>query len=175
MTGLENPLIRFSLTLYGEPGVEQACLTLQDDHGLDIPIILLCAWVGRYGVKLSQDSLHRIDAAIRPWRDTVVVPLRSMRRRLKMDLGGIDADTAMDLRRQIKDAELSAELLALDHLYKLMAHVTASDGREAERGGLIRGNLILYAANCGVTGTVLPRTALETIVQSAAELPHQAG
>ena len=34
----------FSLVFYGQPGVHEACLALQDDFGADVNLALMCAW-----------------------------------------------------------------------------------------------------------------------------------
>ena len=39
----------FSLEFYARPGVAEACLALQDRHGLDVNILLLCCWLGWSG------------------------------------------------------------------------------------------------------------------------------
>lgn len=105
-----------SLAFYARPGVEGACLALQERHGLDVNMLLLCLWLGRGGVRLDQRGVARLMAAAKPWHDHAVVPLRGVRQRLKRPLGAIPADAAEALRQRVKALELEAERLEQDAL-----------------------------------------------------------
>ena len=39
----------FSLEVYRQPGVESACLSLQETAGLDVNALLFCCWTGAVG------------------------------------------------------------------------------------------------------------------------------
>ncbi len=101
----------FSLALYGAAGVQEECLRLQDDHGLDVNLILLCAFLGaRHGVRLCADDLVAARLAVRPWQEDIVRPLRAARRSLKaVGASPEAAEAAAQLRARVKDAELEAE------------------------------------------------------------------
>ena len=43
---LANPFWTFSLAVYAEPGVQAECLDLQDQDGIDVNMLLFCAWLG---------------------------------------------------------------------------------------------------------------------------------
>ena len=45
----ETPFWQFSGAVYAHPGVAEACLDLQDRHGLDVNLLLFCAWAGVQG------------------------------------------------------------------------------------------------------------------------------
>ena len=100
----------FSLEVYGRPGVAPACLALQDRHGLDVNLLLLCCWIGRSRRPApTRDEIARLCDAVAGWHQRVVRPLREVRRWLK-DLGSAVApDQAEALRQRIKRAELDAE------------------------------------------------------------------
>jgi uncharacterized protein (TIGR02444 family) len=155
---------QFCLTLYQSDGVEPACLALQDEFGLDVPLILLCCWVGQHGVRLSSESLSQAEQSVKPWRDTAINPIRELRRRLKDAVGPIDAVRAESVRALIKQAELEAEFVELDHLVLLLEHLPGRDARMAERAGTVRGNLLRYTAVKGIESDALPRPALETLI-----------
>jgi uncharacterized protein (TIGR02444 family) len=91
---------RWSLASY--PKVERPLLALQDQYGADVNLVLFCAWLG----KLTPESLDSADAALRPWREEAIEPLRHLRRQLK---NRPDAAAVRDL---VKAAELEAERLA---------------------------------------------------------------
>lgn len=84
-----------------------ACLALQDRHGVDVTILLFAAWVGETrGVAMGDAQIAQADDWIADWRDGVVQPLRTLRRRLKHT--GTE-----DLRSAILAAELEAERISL--------------------------------------------------------------
>ncbi len=98
----------FSLEAYGRPGVAEACLALQDRHGLDVNLLLYCCWAGACGRVLSDAEVERLVAAVKPWRSAAVEPLRSLRRWLK-DAEGARPDLAASFRERVKALELEAE------------------------------------------------------------------
>jgi uncharacterized protein (TIGR02444 family) len=161
----ENDTFRqFCLTLYEAEGVEEACLDLQDRFDLDVTLILMCCWVGQHGVRLSPESLAQAEQSVKPWRETAIDPIRALRRRLKEAVGPIDPERAASVRDLIKQAELAAEFVQMDHLLLLLEHLPGRDARMAERAGIVRGNLLRYTAIKGVETDRLPRTALEALV-----------
>ena len=91
---------RWSLASY--PKVEKALLVLQNRYGADVNLVLFCAWLG----KLTPEALDSAEAALRPWREEAVEPLRHLRRRLK------NRPEAAAVRDLVKAAELEAERLA---------------------------------------------------------------
>jgi uncharacterized protein (TIGR02444 family) len=103
----------FALRLYAAPGVGDACLKLQDESGVDVPLLLFSAWLTAHSVALSETELARIDGVVADWRNEVVKPLRAVRRRLKNGPppgATVDTDT---LRNGVKGVELSSEKIEL--------------------------------------------------------------
>ncbi|MEY9626629.1 TIGR02444 family protein [Sinorhizobium fredii] len=120
----------FALQLYAAPGVGEACLTLQDECRVDVPLLLFSAWLSKQSVALTSSDLARIDGIVADWRSEVVQPLRAVRRRLKS--GPYPAPTTVTeaLRNGVKGVELSSEKIEL---------AVAGDGRRgADRGGRVR-------------------------------------
>lgn len=167
----DNAFRRFCLAVYPAPGAEEACLVLQDGYGFDVTMALLCAWVGRFGVRLPTETLRRADRAIGPFRETAVMPLRDLRRRLKDDVGGIGPADSAPVRDLVKQAELAAEYVVIDRLCLMMDRLPGTDARDADRAGLIRGNLLRYGAMLGHEAASLPRETLECLVSAATETP----
>jgi uncharacterized protein (TIGR02444 family) len=104
-----NSLWDFSLAVYAAPSVAEACLRAQDQHGLDVNLILWAAWVGASGHRLTGGELAAAAGATDAWRREVVQPLRSVRRRLKNSPYPVPDAAAQALRDQVKAAELDAE------------------------------------------------------------------
>jgi uncharacterized protein (TIGR02444 family) len=102
----------FSLAVYGAEAVEPECLSLQDRFGLDINLLLLCAFVGAvHGVTLTADDIAAARAEAASWHDDIVKPLRAARRCLKtvaLSEAGI-AEAAAQLRTRVKATELESE------------------------------------------------------------------
>lgn len=108
---MASPFWDFSVAVYGASAVEGECLTLQDQFGVDVNLILLCAFAGAaHGVALTPDDIASVRALVTPWHKDIVSSLRAVRRRLKaIDTPGVDATKAADLRTQVKAAELESE------------------------------------------------------------------
>ncbi len=151
---------RFSLSVYGQQGVPDICLALQDAHGVDVNVLLYLLFRATWGAELDADEIARLDAAIAPWRDEVVRPLRGVRRALKgAALARIAADDDR-LRQRIKSAELEAERLqqmALARLGEAMA------GTETAPDAALGAAWRAYGAHLG---SDLPADALTGLLQA---------
>ena len=143
-TRVDTPLWRFSLALYGRPGVDGACLSLQERHGLDVNVLLLCVWTGHEGIRLSRDDIAGLAQRVGDWQAQVVQPLRAVRRWLKMQESA-PAEPAERLRSGVKEQELAAEQLQQAILYAPLSDGTL--GQAATAGPrLAMGNLSAYFA-----------------------------
>ena len=102
----------FSLAVYQDHAVQKECLDLQDRHGIDINMLLFCAFVGAvHGAIISEHDVRDALSLIAAWNANVVRALRQVRRELKLfaaDPSPIQ-DTAGKLRTSVKAAELAAE------------------------------------------------------------------
>lgn len=116
MLQCDNPFWRFSLAVYAAPGVAPECLALQDAHGVDVNVLLFCAWLGSRGVVLTAANLAAIETAAQPWREAAIWPLRSARRGIKTETA--DEEVAA-LRKDVAALELRAEQIAQAMLYRL--------------------------------------------------------
>ena len=97
---------RFSLLVYGRPGVADALIRLQDQGGHNVNLVLFALWLGSCeGVRLDAAGLTRAHQAIEHLDREVVAPLRRLRRALKADA---DADVQA-LRRRVLALEIAAE------------------------------------------------------------------
>ena len=112
-----SPFWRFSLRIYGTPGVPPACLTLQDGSGVDVNVLLFGLFAASQGRQLSAGDVAAIAAAIDPWRLNAVVPLRGVRRFLKDTPAGFEAQDIPALRQRVKMMELEAERVQQEVLY----------------------------------------------------------
>jgi uncharacterized protein (TIGR02444 family) len=110
---MSQPFWNFSLAVYGAGAVQDECLKLQDQFGLDVNLVLLCAFLGAvHGATVTPDDVAAARREVRAWQDDVVHKLRAARRSLKTIGLAPDtkvADAATKLRTLVKAAELEAE------------------------------------------------------------------
>lgn len=144
----DNPFWRFSLALYAAPGVQPACLTLQDRHGVDVNLALFCAWAGAArGVVLAVEEIAEADALVAPWRDALVAPLRAMRRAVKAMPALADPAVAA-FRRHVAATELEAERIGQAMLFR-WAEARWPAARGGDRAAAALANLRALAARHG--------------------------
>lgn len=105
----------WAVAAYGRPGVAEAALALQDDHGQCVPLLL---WAAFARPRTPAVIAQAVDLA-RAWEDAAILPLRAARRGLKADLAGAPVEARETLRAQVKAAELEAERLLLGALARL--------------------------------------------------------
>ncbi|GGC92058.1 TIGR02444 family protein [Vreelandella lutescens] len=103
----QRPLWDFALALYAKPGVEQACLTLQDEAGIDVCELLFHCWLYEHGLAADPGSLKAIQEERYRWQQQVTATLRELRRTLKPQAAHNDDIKA--LRATLQKAELQAE------------------------------------------------------------------
>ncbi|HET9714916.1 MAG TPA: TIGR02444 family protein [Pseudolabrys sp.] len=109
----DNEFWRFSVAVYATPGVAEECLALQEALGIDVNLLLFCAWLGaRRHVILTPSDVAGADTAVRNWHKSVVQPLRGVRTALKSICG----DCA-GYRSKVKAIELEAEQMEQAMLY----------------------------------------------------------
>src|SRR5215470_9627038 len=81
---MESPLWRFSLAVYRGAGVQEECLDVQERFGIDVNLLMLCAYVGvaEGAVLTASDVADALDAT-GAWHSNAVKSLRQVRRTLK--------------------------------------------------------------------------------------------
>lgn len=126
MTDLSLP--EFAKSLYARFGVREACLYLQDEAGCDVILVLTAAWLGAQGRRLELPEWRALERKVAPWRESVVEPLRSVRRHLKGQSGD---PSVRRLRERIKGAEVEAELHSLQWLEVRLEGMGRSGKRES--------------------------------------------
>jgi len=72
---------QFSLEAYARPQVADLCLVLQDEHGFDVNILLLCLWLAQgEGRALSQFEIGDLLGGVAALNENMVWPVRGARR-----------------------------------------------------------------------------------------------
>src|SRR6516164_1782208 len=102
----------FALDVYARPGIADACLSLQNEAGVDVMMLLVIAFAAaRLRILLTPAEIHELDEACRPWREQIVWPLRAIRSGLKSGPLPAPSSDTEQFRSKVKAAELAAEQL----------------------------------------------------------------
>lgn len=119
----------YSTALYQQKGIGSACLSLQDQYGLDVNLILFCLWYGELFGKLTNHQLSQILEVSHHWSKLTVTPLRNVRRSLKSD--SVLSETPeyekiSNWRERVKDLELAAEKIQQTILERMARAIWSS-------------------------------------------------
>lgn len=107
--GAASPLWEWVLAAYRVEGVPEACLSLQDAHGHNVPLLLWAAWMSTTGRVIDPETVEAGCDTARAWDAAAVIPLRAIRRTLKKPLPDVDDVPREAVRAQVKALELAAE------------------------------------------------------------------
>jgi uncharacterized protein (TIGR02444 family) len=109
----------FSVAVYSQEGVEALSLLIQDDLGINIPLLLFCYWSGlRYGAA-SPTQIQASLKVVESWSNIVVNPLRHIRCQMKArarQFTTLNSEQTNELREKIKTLELNSEKILLQGL-----------------------------------------------------------
>ena len=159
----------FSGQLYSSPGVSAACLDLQNQHDIDVNLLLLCCWCGARGAELSETSLSQSIAYSRQWAEQVVKPLRQTRVWMKSNMPS-DQNQQLgfqEVRREIKTVELSAEKHQQSVLEKIVLGQPDSGARISPKKA-IEQNVLELINQMKVADSSKLRTTLALVIDAAA-------
>jgi uncharacterized protein (TIGR02444 family) len=161
----DRPFWTFSLDVYTRPGIADACLSLQDQYGCDVNMVLFCCWAASTGAgRLDDQIMVAAVASVDQWQAEVIKPVRSVRRRLEAELTHVDHETAAELRVEIGAAELHAESVEQDILEKLIAPEQARRSNSGAQMEDAKYNLQRYLKLLGVELKDDALKSLSTIV-----------
>jgi uncharacterized protein (TIGR02444 family) len=137
-----SPFWRFSLRFYRQPGVADACIALQDGCGVDVNLLLFLLWLATAKRGVAHGDVEALYAKTVPWRDDVVAPLRTVRRKLKAGSALVEAAAAEFFRTRIKAVELEAERLQQEALFALAASLATT--ADPSTAAAARANVAAY-------------------------------
>lgn len=104
-------LWQFSLARYA--GVETLCLTLQDSIGLNINLLMLCAYCQSEGCALDELQIATLSQHNQAWHQRVIGPYRALRKRLKPQLSDSDYRAMLDIELAMEQEEQQQLFAAL--------------------------------------------------------------
>ena len=158
----------FSVGAYRQPGVADACLSLQERYGLDVNLLFFCCWFGCTRGPLDASTFRLVLSFAEPWANEVVRPLRAARTWMKTTgcgRAGIAETRCMALRDKIKGVEFEAERLQQNTLEDLVSAAAAEPLEGARQLGANALNLRRYLRH---HGTELDETSLAALALIAA-------
>ena len=130
----DHPFWDFSLRVYGGEGVPEACLVLQERHGIDVNVLLYCGWLGASGRgAIDAGEIARVRGTVDAWHEDVVRAVRAVRQRLKGGFGGAPVDLSEPIRRRIAKIEVD-----LEHVEQLMLAGSVTRAPDAGLGDAAR-------------------------------------
>jgi uncharacterized protein (TIGR02444 family) len=169
---MESPLWRFSLAVYRGAGVQEECLDVQERFGVDVNLLMLCAYVGVVeGAVLSASDVADALEASGAWHGNVVEALRQVRRTLKpwgagehdpekwepvfgkdhAPIKATFANVVEALRTKVKGAELEAEQIEQAMMWAWLRAQAGQMRRREPRQALVA-NVFALLVRCGATG-----------------------
>ncbi len=154
------PLWPFSVHVYALPGVAPLCRRLQDEHGLDVNVLLAILWQAHRGASLDDAVLERLSLAAQPTHARVL-EIRALRRTVASDR--TFEPRWQETHEHLKAAELAAERMELTALEAVLIcepsfihrpsssspELTMSDGVTLDPAELARDALSRHAERSG--------------------------
>lgn len=109
-----NPFWEFSILLFADRRVSEACIAIQDRHAaiadVDVNLLMLATWAAANGAgALDNEQLTRAMSVVGPWRRDVVLPLRAARRTLERGVEPVPQEYTQTVRSEVLRAEMEAE------------------------------------------------------------------
>lgn len=157
----DNPAWRYALRLYGRPGVAADCLRLQDEHGIDVSLLLVGLWLGQErGIALDAAGLGDAQAIARGWAEIAVAPLRAARRGVKLS-PALRHPAVATFRAKLQAVEIEAERIEIALLHGWAERRAASgEGRDHADPAVLNLSLVLGAHGAGDAAVPALRAAL---------------
>ena len=115
--GSTNQFWQFSLQVYERKDFAHSCISLQDNYGIDVNILLYCCWAASEGHSvLLKEEIDSLCRSVKNWNHEVVQKLRSIRRYLKNhDMNHLEA-FSQNIRCKVLEIEIKAEQVEQDLL-----------------------------------------------------------
>ena len=145
-SNFNNVFWKFSLEFYDRPKVASRLISLQDDLGVNVNLVLCCFWSADRGFSvLTRQVISDLNAIVEDWNLLVVKPLRSVR----LEIKHLESDKYKKIREKIrsktKDLELSTEQFEQMIIYDYLNTNTGSSTlSEQDKMEIAKSNLFSY-------------------------------
>ncbi|VAW57254.1 hypothetical protein MNBD_GAMMA07-1351 [hydrothermal vent metagenome] len=98
----------YSAQIWSLPEVETLCLNLQNNHAINVNILLYCYWIGAKKCILNEDDIQILLDTAQPWQ-TIIAPLRDSRKMMQQHLVAMPANMRKQTVFNINEMEINAE------------------------------------------------------------------
>ncbi|MFJ1267696.1 TIGR02444 family protein [Legionella lytica] len=115
----ENPFWQFSLAIYDDPKIKEACHVFQDTDSANVNLVLFAYWLGYAVQDISHEEFTRACARVASWNKEITNTLRKVRISLK---GISDNDWVKSYYTQVLTDEIISESYQQDLLYNQVQH-----------------------------------------------------
>ncbi len=160
-----HPFWDFALPIHEAKGVGEACIGLQDRHGVDVNCLLFCCWVAKSGRgRLGAEGARKMIEVTRPWNQDVVQALRAVRRLMRPGVPPVDKGISDSLRRRLLEVEIDCERAEIVTLGQAIDLPESEGAAEDAKAGDAVANLAAYFQAMGVTANSEDATACATIL-----------
>ena len=129
-----SELWNYSTQIWTLPEVERICIDMQNDHDINVNILLYCCWAGEKNLILSDDDMQALLDTVQPWQ-TIIKPLRDSRKMMQQHLIAMPANMVDQTVANMSEMELNAEhmtQLAMEKVLKLESISPAPDQSNIE-------------------------------------------
>jgi uncharacterized protein (TIGR02444 family) len=160
----------FALAIYAGPGVAEACLTLQNEAGADVMLLLMVTFAAvKHRLLLTTDEIRALDEACHPWREQIVRPLRTIRSRLKSGPRPAPNHATEQFRSQVKALELQAERLENQLMVECLPLRPPENGivRAEQLRAVLEDVVSLFSERRGAAPKAALLASIDTIVEAA--------
>jgi uncharacterized protein (TIGR02444 family) len=167
---LEAESWAFALAIYARPGVAEACLTLQNEAGVDVMLLLTANFAAvKHRVLLTAHEIRALDEACRLWREQIVWPLRAIRSGLKAGPQPAPSEATEQFRSQVKALELAAEKLENKLLVECLplGPPEKETVRPEQLRTVLENVVSFFAEKNGTTAKAKLASSIDTIVEAA--------
>lgn len=162
-TAVSTPIWDFVLNYYGRKGVSDTLIGLQDNHGIDVNMLLFLMWMAAQSKSVAADDVKFVSTTSQAWQRAVVVPIRGVRRLLKENAPLVPAEAAAAFRKKVQAIELEGEQLQLNAMAALVGRLKPAQASPEEAA---RRNVKTFEA---VAGKTFPPAAVDGLVRALVE------
>jgi uncharacterized protein (TIGR02444 family) len=161
---VSSPIWDFVLNYYGRKGVSETLIGLQDQHGIDVNMLLFLMWLAAQRKCMGTDDVAHVSKASHPWQHAVVVPVRGVRRLLKENAPLVAAEAAAAFRKKVQAIEIEGEQLQLNAMADLATRLKPTSAPSQEEAA--RRNVATFEA---VAGKTFPAASVDRLTQALIE------
>ena len=115
---------------YEQPAVKAACLSLQQNHGLNVNLLLLGWWLAQRNIELLPAQFKTLDDTARPWHGEQLGVIRQLRNAASQ-AHWLEESQRQALAQKLLDSELMRERIEQRMLLERLASLATTTRSDA--------------------------------------------